>query len=63
MIFRSGYHPLRNWIQISLMGECSRERLEPLLTAMRTDVRGRNGRPDDARMLTDREVPRRASAV
>jgi aspartate aminotransferase-like enzyme len=61
--FRSGYLRRRNWFQISLMGECSRERLEPLLTALRTDARGRSGRNDDARMLIDREVPRRASAL
>ena len=61
--FRSGYLRRRNWFQISLMGECSRERLEPLLTALRTDARGRSGRNDDARVLIDREVPRRASAV
>ena len=61
--FRSGYLRRRNWIQISLMGECSRERLEPLVTALRMDHRARGIRGDEARFVIDREVPRRASAV
>ena len=32
--FRSGYLRRRNWTQISLMGECSRDKLAPLLVAM-----------------------------
>ena len=35
--FRSGYLLRRNWIQISLMGVCSREKLERLLTVLRRD--------------------------
>jgi aspartate aminotransferase-like enzyme len=61
--FRSGYLRRRNWIQISLMGECSRERLEPLLTALRMDYRARGVRGDDARLRHDRGAPRRASAI
>ena len=36
--FRSGYLQRRNWSQISLMGECSRDKLEPLLVAMEAVV-------------------------
>ncbi len=61
--FRSGYLRRRNWIQISLMGECSRERLEPLVTALRVDRRARGIRSDEARFVVDREAPRRASAI
>jgi hypothetical protein len=32
--FRSAYLRNRNWIQVSLMGECSREKLARLLNAL-----------------------------
>jgi aspartate aminotransferase-like enzyme/GNAT superfamily N-acetyltransferase len=32
--FRSAYLRKRGWVQVSLMGECSREKLEPLLVAL-----------------------------
>jgi aspartate aminotransferase-like enzyme/GNAT superfamily N-acetyltransferase len=60
--FRSGYLRRRNWIQISTMGECSRERLEALLSALRTGQHRPGLRADETRMSTDREVPRRVSA-
>jgi aspartate aminotransferase-like enzyme len=60
--FRSGYLRRRNWIQVSLMGECSRERLEPLLTALHMDARGQSIRATEARLPIEREIPRRASA-
>ena len=33
--YRSCYLLERNWLQIAIMGECSRHKLEPLLTALR----------------------------
>ena len=60
--FRSGYLRRRNWIQVSLMGECSRERLEALLVALRTDGRG-GVRRDDVRMRIDRDPAPLASSA
>ena len=61
--FRSGYLRKRNWIQVSLMGECSRERLEALLVALRTDARGVAVRRDDVRMRIDRDHAPLASSA
>ena len=60
--FRSGYLRRRNWFQISLMGECSRERLDALLVALRTDARG-GVRRDDMRMRLDRDPAPLASSA
>ena len=48
--FRSGYLRRRNWIQISLMGECSRDRLESLVAALRSHGRARGTQADDVRL-------------
>jgi aspartate aminotransferase-like enzyme len=42
--YRSGYLLRRNWIQISLMGDCSRDQLERLLATLR-QLAGQGGRP------------------
>jgi aspartate aminotransferase-like enzyme len=60
--FRSGYLRKRNWIQISLMGECSRDRIESLLLALRSANR-REPRADAARLTLDREIPLRVSSA
>ncbi len=61
--FRSGYLRRHNWIQVSLMGECSRERLEALLVALRIDARGGAVRRDDVRMRLDRDSAPLASTA
>ncbi len=59
--FRSGYLTARNWIQISLMGECSREKIARLLDALRrTCDRGVSSRA--AHLPTPPVAARRASA-
>ena len=59
--FRSGYLRRRNWIQVSLMGECSRERLEVLLVALRTHSGAGAVRADDVRLRIERDDTRQAT--
>ncbi len=61
--FRSGYLRRRNWIQISLMGECPRDKVESLLAALGTYQRDYAVRAGDARLSIERDIPRRASAL
>jgi len=59
--FRSGYLLRRNWIQVSLMGECTREKIERLIAALPADG-SREGSAEYSESVATFEPPRRASA-
>ena len=48
--YRSGYLRTKNWIQISLMGTCSRERLQPVLNALAKSAFGSSDTQSQAGM-------------